>query len=58
MAFLQGGRTLDLRGNTTVHGNASLANTTTNAGRTVEFSGLTNVSIATGMPDPRSKRPT
>lgn len=34
-------RTLDLRGITAVHGNASLSNTTRNARQTVEFAELT-----------------
>ncbi len=41
MAILLGARTLDLRGITTVHGNASLEQTTRNARQTVEFAGLT-----------------
>ena len=40
MAILLAGRTLDLRAITTVHGNASVQNTTTNARKTVEFAGL------------------
>jgi len=52
MAILMAGRTLDLRGITTVHGNASLANTTTNARKTVEFAELTSVPIAAGLARP------
>jgi pyrimidine-specific ribonucleoside hydrolase len=52
MAILLGGRTTDLRGITTVHGNASLAQTTRNARQVVEFAGLTHVPIAEGMPQP------
>jgi inosine-uridine nucleoside N-ribohydrolase len=40
-AILLAARTLDLRGITTVHGNASLTNTTRNARQTVEFAELT-----------------
>ena len=56
MAILLAGRTLDLRAITTVHGNASLANTTTNARKTVEFAGL-DVPIAAGMPRPLVREP-
>jgi inosine-uridine nucleoside N-ribohydrolase len=52
MAILLAARTLDLRGITTVHGNTSLANTTTNARKTVEFAELTDIPIAAGMPRP------
>lgn len=52
MAILLAGRTLDLRGITTVHGNTSLVNTTTNARKVVEFSGLTDVPIAAGLGRP------
>ena len=52
MAILLAARTLDLRGITTVHGNASLANTTQNARKTVEFAELTHIPIAAGMPRP------
>jgi inosine-uridine nucleoside N-ribohydrolase len=51
-AILLAARTLDLRGITTVHGNASLANTTRNARQTVEFAELTHIPIAAGMPRP------
>ena len=57
MAILLAGRTLDLRAITTVHGNASLANTTTNARKTVEFAGLTDIPIAAGMPRPLVREP-
>jgi inosine-uridine nucleoside N-ribohydrolase len=56
MAILLAGRTLDLRAITTVHGNASLANTTTNARKTVEFAEL-DVPIAAGMPRPLVREP-
>jgi inosine/uridine nucleosidase len=57
MAILLAGRTLDLQAITTVHGNASLANTTTNARKTVEFAGLTDIPIAAGMPRPLVRQP-
>ena len=57
MAILLAGRTLDVRAITTVHGNASLANTTTNARKTVEFAGLTDIPIAAGMPRPLVRQP-
>ena len=57
MAILLAGRTLDLRAITTVHGNASLANTTTNARKTVEFAGLTDIPIAAGLPRPLVREP-
>ena len=57
MAILLAGRTLDLQAITTVHGNASLANTTTNARKTVEFAGLTDIPIAAGMPRPLVREP-
>ncbi|MBK9944671.1 MAG: nucleoside hydrolase [Kouleothrix sp.] len=57
MAILLGARTLDLRGITTVHGNASLANTTRNARQTVEFAGLTSIPIAAGQPRPLVRTP-
>jgi inosine-uridine nucleoside N-ribohydrolase len=52
MAILLAARTLDPRGITTVHGNGSLANTTQNARKTVEFAELTHLPIAAGMPRP------
>lgn len=52
MAILLGARTLDLRGITTVHGNAPLDLTTKNARQTVELAGLTEVPIAAGMQRP------
>ena len=57
MAILLAGRILDLQAITTVHGNASLANTTTNARKTVEFAGLTDIPIASGMPRPLVREP-
>src|SRR5689334_249942 len=52
MAILLAGRTLDLRGITTVHGNTSLENTTSNARKVVEFAGLADVPIAMGLARP------
>jgi pyrimidine-specific ribonucleoside hydrolase len=57
MAILLGARTLDLRGITTVHGNASLEDTTRNARQTVEFAGLTDVPVAKGLPRPLVRAP-
>ena len=57
MAILLGGRTLDLRGITTVHGNAALEQTTRNARQTVEFAELAHVPIAAGMPRPLVRQP-
>jgi len=57
MALLLGGRTLDLRGITTVHGNASQEQTTRNARQAVEFAGLTAIPIAAGMPRPLVRQP-
>jgi inosine-uridine nucleoside N-ribohydrolase len=52
MAILLGARVLDLRGITTVFGNASLAQTTRNARQTVEFAELTDIPIAMGLAQP------
>ena len=57
MAILLAGRTLDLQAITTVHGNASVADTTTNARKTVEFAGLTDIPIAAGTPRPLVREP-
>jgi inosine-uridine nucleoside N-ribohydrolase len=57
MAILLGGRTLDLRGITTVHGNASLEQTTRNARQTVEFAQLTSIPIAAGLSRPLVRQP-
>jgi inosine-uridine nucleoside N-ribohydrolase len=57
MAILLGGHTLDLQGITTVHGNASLEDTTRNARQTVEFADLTAIPIAKGMPRPLVREP-
>ncbi|MCP4421187.1 MAG: nucleoside hydrolase [Chloroflexi bacterium] len=52
MAILLGARTLDLKGITTVHGNAPLSLTTKNARVTVELAELTHIPIAAGMARP------
>ncbi len=57
MAILLGARTFDLRGITTVHGNASEEQTTRNARQTVEFAELTDIPIAAGMPRPLVRQP-
>ena len=57
MAILLGGRTLDLRGITTVHGNTSQVQTTRNARQTVEFAGLTSIPVAAGLARPLVRQP-
>jgi inosine-uridine nucleoside N-ribohydrolase len=57
MAILLGGRTLDLRGITTVHGNAAQVQTTRNARQTVEFAELTHVPVAAGLARPLVRQP-
>lgn len=57
MAILLAGRTLELKGITTVHGNAPLAHTTRNARKIVEFAGLTGIPIAAGMDRPLVREP-
>ena len=52
MAILLGARTLDLKGITTVHGNAPLSLTTKNARKLVELADLTDIPIAAGMDRP------
>jgi inosine-uridine nucleoside N-ribohydrolase len=52
MAILLAGRTLDVRGITTVFGNVDLEQTTRNARQTLEFSGLTSIPIVKGMAYP------
>jgi inosine-uridine nucleoside N-ribohydrolase len=52
MAILLAGRTLDVRGITTVFGNVDLEQTTRNARQVVEFSGLTAIPIVKGMAFP------
>lgn len=56
-AILVAGRMLDVRAITTVHGNASLAHTTINARKTVEFAELTQLPIAAGMARPLVRAP-
>jgi inosine-uridine nucleoside N-ribohydrolase len=57
MAILLGGRALDLRGITTVHGNASLEQTTRNARQTIEFADLTHIPVAAGLARPLVRQP-
>src|SRR5262245_22528846 len=52
MAILLGARTLDVRGITTVHGNASLEQTTRNARQTIEFADITHIPVAAGVARP------
>lgn len=52
MAILLGAQTLDLKGITTVHGNASLAQTTRNARQLATLADLTDIPIAAGMAVP------
>ena len=52
MAILLGARTVDLKGITTVHGNASLEQTTRNARYTVELADLTDIPVSRGMANP------
>ncbi|MDQ4074885.1 MAG: nucleoside hydrolase [Chloroflexota bacterium] len=52
MAILLGARTLDLKGITTVHGNAPLSSTTRNARKLIEVAALNEVPIAAGMDRP------
>lgn len=52
MAILLGAQTLDLRGITTVHGNASLAQTTRNARQLATLAKLSDIPIAAGMAVP------
>ena len=52
MAILFGGRTLDLKGITTVHGNVPLHLTTANARKIVELADLHHVPIAEGCDRP------
>jgi inosine-uridine nucleoside N-ribohydrolase len=57
MAILLGGRALDLRGITTVHGNASLEQTTRNARQTIEFADLTHIPVAAALARPLVRQP-
>ena len=52
MAILLAAGTLDLRGVTTVHGNASVENTTINTCKVLELAGLAQVPVAVGAPQP------
>ncbi len=52
MAILLAGKTMDLRGITTVFGNVELEKTTRNALQTLEFASLTDVPVAKGMARP------
>jgi inosine-uridine nucleoside N-ribohydrolase len=52
MAILLGARVLEVKGITTVHGNASLEQTTRNARQIVEFADLTGIPIAKGIANP------
>lgn len=57
MAILLGARVLDLRGITTVHGNAPLTATTRNARQILELAGLTDIPLAAGMARPLLRTP-
>lgn len=57
MAILLAARTLDVKGITTVHGNAPLSLCTLNARKLVELAGLTHVPIAAGMDRPLVRAP-
>lgn len=52
MAIVLGARTMDLKGITTVHGNASLEQTTRNALQVVTLADLTDIPVAGGMATP------
>ena len=52
MAILMAGRRLDLRGVTTVFGNATVADTTDNTCRILELAGLAHVPVAAGAAAP------
>ena len=56
MAILLAARTLDLRGVTTVHGNATLENTTINTCKVLELADLTHIPVAAGAERPRKRR--
>ena len=57
MAILLGARTLDLKGITTVHGNAPLSLTTKNARKLAELADLTHIPIAAGLDRPLVREP-
>ncbi len=56
MAILLAGRTLDLRGVTTVHGNAPVENTTVNTCKILELARLAHVPVAAGAARPLKRR--
>ena len=56
MAILLAGRTLDLRGVTAVHGNASVENTAVNTLKILELAGLAHVPVAVGAARPLRRR--
>lgn len=56
MAILLAARTLDLRGVTTVHGNATLENTTINTCKVLELANLAHIPVAAGAAQPRKRR--
>ena len=56
MAILLAAGTLDLRGVTTVHGNASVENTTINTCKVLELAGLARVPVAVGAAQPLVRR--
>ena len=56
MAILLAARALDLKGVTTVHGNASLENTTINTCKILELAGLDRIPVASGAAQPLRRR--
>ena len=56
MAILLAAGTLDLWGVTTVHGNASVEDTTINTCKVLELAGLTHVPVAVGAPQSLARR--
>ena len=56
MAILLAARTLDLRGVTTVHGNATVELTTTNTCKVLELAGLAHVPVAVGAAQSLKRR--
>ena len=56
MAILLAAGTLDLRGVTTVHGNASVENTTINTCKILELAGLAHTPVAVGASQPLERR--
>ena len=57
MAILLGARTMDIKGITTVFGNASLSKTTKNARYLVEIADLREIPIAAGHDRPLLRHP-